>query len=88
MFVEEGCDRDRTDKTRRLARLLLVWPSTDLEIAATIDYGERRAHVEGRPAGQGPLDQADAPKRQHCEGARRVEKAVREMDVLIKSVRR
>lgn len=83
MFVEEGCDRDRTDKTRRLARLLLVWPSTDLEIAATIDYGERRAMSKGdlldKVRSIRPMRRRDSIARAHAEW----KKLVREMDVPI-----
>ncbi len=38
LFVENVCDRDKVDKTRRLAQRLSCWSSEDLELAATIDY--------------------------------------------------
>ena len=38
LFVENVCDRDKVDKTRRLAQQLSYWSSEELELAATIDY--------------------------------------------------
>ena len=38
LFVENVCDRDKVDKTRRLAQRLSGWSREELELAATIDY--------------------------------------------------
>ena len=88
MFVEEVCDRGRADKTRRLARLLSAWPSTDLEIAATIDYvanGARmsKADLLDKVRSIRPTRRRDSIARAYAAWKR----LVRDMDIPIKSVR-
>ena len=88
LFVEEVCDRGRADKTRRLARLLSVWPSTDLEIAATLDYvanGERmsKGDLLDKVRSIRPTRRRDSIARAYAAWKR----LVREMDIPIESVR-
>ena len=88
LFVGEACGRGRADKARRLARLLSVLPSTDLEIAATIDYvanGERMSKVDllDKVRSIRPTRRRDSIARAYAAWKR----LVREMDIPIESVR-
>ena len=38
LFIENVCDQDKVDRTRRLAQRLSGWSREELELASTIDY--------------------------------------------------
>ena len=88
MFVEKACDRDKVDKTRRLAGALSGWPRADLELAATIDYvasgsSLSKGDLLDKVRSIKPAHRMDSIARAHAAW----KKLVRDMDVPIGSVR-
>ena len=88
LFIDKVCDKDKVDRTRRLARLLSVWPRTDLELAATIDYvanGSRlsKGDLLDKVRSIKPAHRKDSIARAYAAW----KKLVRDMDISIESVR-
>ena len=88
LFIDKVCDRDKVDRTRRLARSLSVWPRTDLELAATIDYVASGSSLSKDDLLDKVRSIKPAHRKDSIAGAHAAwKKLVRDMDIPIESVR-
>ena len=88
LFVDKVCDKDKVDRTRRLARLLSAWPRADLELAATIDYVANGSRLSKGDLLDKVRSIKPAHRKDSIAGAYAAwKKLVRDMDIPIESVR-